>query len=51
MRSHDAHITNNYRYGGEVVYEFDRDEADHVISSQPSATGKVCVTITMCVCY
>lgn len=37
-------------YGGEVVYEFDRDEADHVISSQPSATGKVCVTITMCVC-
>lgn len=25
-----------------MISEFERDEATHVISSQPSATGKVC---------
>ena len=38
-------------YGGEVVNEFERDDVDHVICSQPSATGKVgCYHNNICIC-
>jgi len=34
-----AHMV--YRYGGEVIEEYQKDEATNVISSDPSTSGKV----------